>query len=154
MATDATNQATIEEWAELGFFYDVDDEKKEWVFIGSKNGLESFPKLLEAYAADRRNAKVSVHEHYGPYMYLKIITLEEPEVDPSFIGGPLQDIAKLAVLFKEHLAASGVGDQFEIGQEFCPDAEYRIVAQVRENSFHPAMADAALAEHIARTNCL
>lgn len=154
MPSDATNQSTVEEWEELGFFYDVDDENKQWIFIGSRSGLSNFPRLLSNYVADSRNEMISEHEHYGPYMYLKVVTLEVPEIGGRYIGGPLQSLAKLGELFEKKLSSSTVGYSFQIGPEFCDNPEYRIGVIVKEDGFHPAMADAGLTEYIERTNCL
>ncbi len=154
MTSDATNQSTVEEWSELGFFYDVDDEEKEWLFVGSLNGLSKFSDLLENYVADKRNEAFSEHEHYGPYMYLKIVTLEEPEIGGRYIGGPLKALHFLRELFKEKLSVTDVGKSFEIGSEFCEDPDYRIKVFVKPSGFHPAKADAGLVEYIERTNCL
>jgi hypothetical protein len=36
---------TIDEWRELGFFYDLDEESKRWNIIGSATGLKNFCTL-------------------------------------------------------------------------------------------------------------
>jgi hypothetical protein len=68
---------TRREWRELGFFYDRDDVSKEWRLVGSREGLRHFAGLLRAYVADPRNEMKSEHEHYGPYMYLEVMTWPE-----------------------------------------------------------------------------
>ena len=78
MPSDATNRMTRRE---LGFVYDKDDDRKESRLVGSRSGLLRFRDLLLEYSADPRNAKKSEHEHYGPYMYLEIMTWPEAGFD-------------------------------------------------------------------------
>ena len=40
-----TQDHTREEWRELGFFYDRDDDAKEWRLRGSRDGLRRFARL-------------------------------------------------------------------------------------------------------------
>jgi hypothetical protein len=86
MPSDATNRATREEWRELGFFYDPDDRAKTWTLTGSRLGLRRFVECLLEYAADPGNAMQSEHQHYGPYMYLEVMTWPEAGFG-SEVGG-------------------------------------------------------------------
>jgi hypothetical protein len=77
MPSNVVNEKTRGEWRALGFFYEVNHEAKVWTLVGSRAGLLCFSDALRAYVADPRNALESEHEHYGPYMYLKVMTWPE-----------------------------------------------------------------------------
>jgi hypothetical protein len=144
MPSDAVNEKTREEWRALGFFYAVDHEAKVWTLVGSRAGLLCFRDTLRAYVADPRNALESEHEHYGPYMYLKVMTWPEAGFDNNAIRGPLADLARLAALVEGNLAASRPGSTVRIQDEFAADSPYTLVLEVREDSFDPAKADPLL----------
>ena len=74
MPSTDINEMTQREWRELGFFYDRDDDAKEWRLIGSKEGLRQFAHSMQEYAANPGNDLISEHEHFGPYGYLKVGT--------------------------------------------------------------------------------
>src|SRR5580704_6177371 len=78
MPSDATNSATKLDWRELGFFYDRDDQARNWRLTGSRAGLLRFRDALLSYVADPRNALDSEREHYGPYSYLEVMTSPNP----------------------------------------------------------------------------
>jgi hypothetical protein len=86
------------DWRELGFHYDRNDEKKEWVLSGSKTGLMKFSQNLKLYSQNEKNNQISEHDHLGPYWYLKIMTSDEPGIDKDSIHGFLVDIARLSEL--------------------------------------------------------
>ena len=144
MPSDAVNEKTREEWRALGFFYDVDHEAKVWTLVGSRAGLLCFRDVLRAYVADPRNALESEHEHYGPYMYLKVMTWPEAGLDNNAIRGPLADLARLAMLIEVKLAAAQPGSVIRITDEFSADSPYGLVLDIRGNSFDPAAADPLL----------
>jgi hypothetical protein len=102
--SDLTNQATREEWQELGFFYERETNPVSWRIIGSREGLSNFPHLLDLYAQDPRNQTLSEHSHYGPYMYLKVETAELPEIDERSIRGSISDLLRLRDLVAGHLS--------------------------------------------------
>jgi hypothetical protein len=97
--------------------------------------------LVRNYAADPRHAQVSEHNHYGPYMYLKIMTWTEPMIAENAIAGRPADLARLADLTESRLAASAPGDSFTIGREYAPDDEYVLDVRVEQDDFDPALAD-------------
>ena len=138
---DAT---TKKEWRELGFYYDFDEQHFHWRWIGSKSGLLGFARLIDAYVSDPRNQKLSEHEHYGPYAYLKLMTAAEPQITESWICGRLSDLEKLSAIVKEHLHRSEVGSTFTIGDEYVAGSKTVIQFEVRENNFDPASKDIGL----------
>ncbi len=145
MPDEAMNEVTRREWRELGFFYDRDDEKKTWILIGSRNGLLKFRKLLLDYVGNPRNAQQSEHEHFGPYMYLEIMTWPTPGFDEHAVRGPLPDLARLAELIGTRISQAGPGTILRIQQEFAADSPYALALDIREEGFDPAIADPLLA---------
>jgi hypothetical protein len=134
---------TIREWRELGFFYDRDDVRHEWKFIGSSEGLLQFVNLLLKYVANPRNGKISEHDHYGPYWYLKIVTWTEPLISKD-IRGTLADFQKLANLVRSKIEASKTRDVFTIDKEYSAKNEFVLKFFIKENGFDPAQADTQL----------
>jgi hypothetical protein len=148
MPSDATNRATRQEWRELGFFYDRDDQAKIWKLIGSRIGLLKFRDALLAYVADPRNTEKSEHEHYGPYMYMEIMTWPEAGFDEHAIRGSLPDLQRLATIVEARLAKAEPGDVVCIQSEFAASSPYALILEVRADGFDPAEADTALPKEI------
>jgi hypothetical protein len=144
MPSEATNRATRKEWRELGFFYDRDDQAKEWRLVGSRSGLLRFRDLLLKYAGEPRNAKQSEHEHYGPYMYLKVMTWPDAGVDQNAIRGQLADLKRLADIVDGRLKTASPGSMLRVQREYVEDTDYLLVFDVKEEGFDPASADPML----------
>ncbi len=144
MLTDNVNAATKREWQELGFFYESDDAGREWRMVGSKNGLLRFAELLWKYSENPGNKKISEHNHYGPYMYLKIMTWTEPLITKSDIRGTLLDFGKLADLISSKIKSSRPGEILVIDKEYSQKNEFVLKLFVKEHGFDPAKADPAL----------
>jgi len=135
-------EQTRSEWRELGFFYDRLDTPKEWLVVGSRSGLLMFANLLRAYVADPRNVAKSEHEHYGPYMYLEVMTWPDAGFDAHAIHGPLEELTRLAMLVEAEVATLHPGARSRIRETFSPASEYALVLEMREDGFDPASADA------------
>lgn len=146
--SEATNDATRREWRELGFFYDRDDAAKTWRLVGSRAGLLRFRDLLLAYSSGERNDLESEHEHYGPYMYLEIMTWHEAGFDEHAIRGPLPELNRLANLIESKIAAVQAGATIMIQSEYSPGSPYALVLEVREDGFDPAEADSGLSKEV------
>jgi len=144
--SEATNRATREEWRELGFYYEIQEEPPCWRFIGSSAGLARFVALLDEYVRDSRNEVLAEHEHYGPYMYLKIQTAELPELDRQSIRGSLANLARLRDLIATGLNNLGPGQSFEVGPEYSESVQLPLRFEVRGAEFDPAAADPSLGE--------
>jgi hypothetical protein len=142
MPSDATNRVTRQEWQELGFFYARDDQSKIWKLTGSRSGLLKFRDALLAYVADPRNTQKSEHEHYGPYMYLEIMTWPEAGFDEHAIRGSLPDLKRLAGIVEKKLAEAKPGDMVRIQNEFAASSPYALILEVQHDGFDPAEADA------------
>lgn len=141
MPSTETNAATKREWRELGFFYDRDDHAKKWRIVGSASGVKKFSSLLRKYVADSRHAQLSEHDHYGPYMYLKVMTWSEPQLDSNAISGRTQDLAQLADTVDAKVAATREGGRFVIGPEYAPTSEYILEVEIKGDDFDPSTAD-------------
>jgi hypothetical protein len=141
MHPPALNARVREEWRDLGFFYDRDDESCRWLVIGSRAGLNAFCALLRGYAADPRKANLFDQDHFGPYRYLKIMTYAEPILDENAIGGRLEDLSRLADLVESRLASLSPGERFTIGSEYAPDAEYALEVELAPDGYDPSSAD-------------
>jgi hypothetical protein len=144
MPSDATNQATREEWRELGFHYDRDDNAKSWILTGSRTGLLKFRDALLAYTSNPVNATPSEHDHYGPYMYLKVMTWPDAGFDDNCIRGSLDDLKRLTTIIERKIAFASVGESIRIQEEFAPDSPFGLVINIRDDDFDPASADSAL----------
>jgi len=136
---------TRREWRELGFFYDRDDASKEWRLVGSREGLRRFSDPLRSYASDPRNEVKSEHEHYGPYMYLEVMTWPEAGIDDHAIRGPLNAIDDLASLVDAKVAAMKPGGNVRIGEDFAAGTPYTLVLDLRQDDFDPSSLDPNLA---------
>ena len=144
MTTTEMNEVTRQEWRELGFFYDYDEAASQWHLVGSRDGLLRFVEILESYVADPKNERLSEHEHYGPYWYLKLMTWEEAEITESAICGTLSDFRRLSAIVRSKLDAPLVGSAFKIGDEYALGSTSLIQFEVREEGFDPASADPLL----------
>lgn len=134
------------DWRKLGFFYDRNDVRKEWLIVGSRAGLLKFVEVLRAYAGDPAHDRKSEHEHYGPYMYLELMTRPEPGMDNHAIFGPLSSLNRLAEAITRSVERANPGDHARIHDDFAADAQYSLVLDVRDDGFDPASADAAVGE--------
>jgi len=134
-------EETKDEWRELGFYYICDDDAKEWILTGSKSGLMRFCECLGVYGKNEGNSGVSEHDHFGPYMYLKIMTWSEAGVNGRSIHGSLKDLLRLSELIKNKLEASREGDSVVISSEYTETCEYKIRLNVMSHGFDPASPD-------------
>jgi len=138
------DHVTRDEWRQLGFFYDYDEYTMCWRFVGSRAGLMRFVEILESYAANPGHERLSEHEHYGPYWYLKLTTSQEAEITDSAICGMLIDFQRLAESIRRKLDSSVAGSTFAIGDEYRAGSKGALQFEVREEGFDPASADPLL----------
>lgn len=139
--TREENQAVRETWRKLGFFYESRDEDRLWFLAGSKKGLLKFHDILISYVRDPQYNEISAHEHYGPYMYLEIMTWSKPGINNHSIYGSKEDLQRLAEIFIYRLRETAVGHHFTIGSDYAADSEYSILVEVKEEGFDPALLD-------------
>jgi hypothetical protein len=143
MSSEVINQITRDEWRELGFFYERDDEAKTWRIVGSHKGLQVFVRYVLDYASDAKNAALSEHIHLGPYMYLEIGTWTEPVITDHWIAGPLESLFSLATQAEKLIASAKVGEVLKFRDTFAPGSPYDLVLEVGDEAFDPAKADLA-----------
>ena len=142
--SEQTNQATRQEWRDLGFYYDFDKATARWRLVGSRSGLLHFRDLLIAYANDPKRDRLSEHDHYGPYFYLTIRTWKEPAIVPDGIMGTLADIHRFAQLFEAKLQQSCIGEMFTIDTEYATNNAAILQCELQADGFDPASADPLL----------
>jgi hypothetical protein len=128
-------------WRKLGFFCEVDTEKRVWTLTGSRAGLLYFPDLLLGYVNDPQNANDGSKQHYGPYGSLEIMTYPEAGFDSHAIRGSLASLTHLAELVEQKLAIAEAGDQIKIREDFAEGSPFALVLDVRPDDFDPAAAD-------------
>jgi hypothetical protein len=136
-----TEEQIKQRWRELGFFCELDDQKRMWTLTGSRAGLLYFPDLLLGYVNDPGNAIDGTHKHYGPYGSLEIVTWPEAGFDSQAIRGSLTALAHLAELVEVKLASAEPGSPILIREEFAPDSRYTLLLDVRADGFDPASSD-------------
>lgn len=138
------NKMIIDEWRELGFYYDFDERLSvnQWRFYGSKSGLQNFVKLLDGYTSSASNVKEFEHAHYGPYMHLKIITLEDQAIiTESAIGGTITDLQILRNIIADKLKVSEPGQTFNINKDYGNDNTVTAKFFVMADNFDPVSMD-------------
>jgi hypothetical protein len=143
MTNSELDQRIVKEWRELGFFYDYDKAEACWRFVGSQEGLMKFVGLLESYVMNPRNGRLSEHEHYGPYAYLKLMTSSQAEIAEGAICGTLSDFRRLADLVRIKLESAGEGSIVTVGDEYASSTSV-VRFEVREARFDPSRADPLL----------
>ena len=141
MPSAETNEATREEWRDLGFFYDRDDASNSWRIAGTVHGLRKFARLVREYALNPRNESLSEHEHFGPYMFLEIGTWSQPEITSHWIAGPLKDLSSLASLIESVADTSSVGERVSLRRLFAAESPYDLIVELKDDAFDPPRED-------------
>ena|SRR2546423_3585922 len=136
-----TEDQIKQQWRRLGFFCELDDQKKVWTLTGSRAGLLYFPDLLLGYATDPQNAIDGEHKHYGPYGSLELMTWSEPAFGGKAIRGSLVDLTRLAEIVEGKLATAQAGEAIQIREEYAADSPYSLLLDVRPDGFDPASTD-------------
>jgi hypothetical protein len=138
---DLTEDQIKQKWRELGFFCELDDQKKTWTLTGSRSGLLFFPDVLLGYVNDPENATDGNQKHYGPYGSLDIMTWPEAGFGANAIRGSLTELTRLAELVEAKLASAQPGEAIRIHDEYTADSPYTLVLDVRADGFDPSSAD-------------
>lgn len=141
MMSDKIKELTKQEWRELGFYYDRDDNEKLWKIVASKNGVTSFINLLYDFSNKFKESTESEHEHYGPYFYLEIMLWNCPSINKHCICGSHSDMIKLAKLIEGKNNESEINSVFYIGNEFSSECEYKLAFYIKYDDFDPAKED-------------
>lgn len=144
---DTTPQPSMTEeqikqgWRKLGFFCEVDAEKRLWTLTGSRAGLLYFSDLLLGYVNDPQNAAHGERRHFGPYGSLEIMTYPEAGFDGHAIRGSPAALTHLAELVEQKIAVAEPGEQIKIREEYAPESPFGLLLDVRPDGFDPAAAD-------------
>jgi hypothetical protein len=136
-----TDEQIKEQWRKLGFYCELDDEKRTWTLTGSRRGLLYFPDLLLGYVNDPQNAADGALKHYGPYGSLQVLTFRDAGFDGHAIRGSLSDLTRLAELVEARLATAEPGSPIHIREDFAADSRYSLVLDVRADGYDPGSAD-------------
>jgi len=136
-----TEDQIKQQWRRLGFFCELDDQKRLWTLTGDRRGLLYFPDLLLGFVNDPQNAVDGTQRHYDPYGSLEIMTYPDAGFDGNAIRGSLDDLTRLAALVETKLATAEPGSPIQIREEFAPASPYSLVLDVRADGFDPASAD-------------
>ena len=142
--TDKLRKITIEEWRQLGYYYNKDDVAKQWILTASPCGLGNFVNQLRTYAADPTSAIDGEHDHWGPYMYLKVLTWPTPGMDANAIHGRPEALEKLAAIVNGKLFDENIGKVVTIREEYSADCEYALVLRIRDYGTDPSREDKQL----------
>jgi hypothetical protein len=138
-------EVTRKEWRALGFYYTRDDQPRQaWRVVGSLAGLAAFHAMLVGYVTHPSNARLSEHQHYGPYSYLKLMTSSEAGIDAHSIRGTLDDLSRLAGLVRAALEHAKLGDVIPLGHDYVERTSCELLLDVRDDSFDPASDDPEL----------
>ena len=137
------NHTTIDEWRELGFYYDLneDNDIKEWRFFGSREGILSFTSFLNEYANRVDKETISEHDHLGPYNYLKIMTWDKAIITDQYFAGTIRDIKTLGNLIGEKLNNTKAGGAFSIDHDYGTGNTATAKFFVMADTFDPASMD-------------
>ena len=128
-------------WRKLGFYCEIDAEKRMWTLTGSRAGLLYFPDLLLGYVNDPQNATDGSKQHYDPYGSLVIMTYTDAGLDGNAIRGSLAALTHLAELVEQRLAIAEPGEQIKIREDFAAESPFALLLDVRADGFDPAAAD-------------
>jgi hypothetical protein len=136
-----TEDQIKQKWRELGFFCELDDQRRKWILTGSRRGLLYFPDLLLGYTNDPANERDGTKKHFGPYGSLEIMTYPEPGFDSHAIRGSLQQLTHLAEMIEMKLATAEPGETIRIREEYAEKSPYALELDIRADGFDPASTD-------------
>jgi hypothetical protein len=119
----------------------LNELKRRWEFRGSSKGLLKLGAALITYAEKHDEYCDSDHEHYGPYMYWKVMTRDEMAFTEQGIEGPVEKIGELGRAIVKR--AAGLRPVVTLMIDSPKEGGYALVVQ--EDGFDPA-ADEASAE--------
>ena len=131
---------TGEEWRNLGFYHQLDPDRRVWRLCGSRSGLTGFARLVAHYAETSATAPDSQPLPLGPYGDLRIRLWERPGIDDESVYGSTDDLLRLAQLVESRLADTRPGVEVVIGTEYAGDAECSLVFEIMDEDFDPAVA--------------
>ena len=132
------DKQTAREWDALGFYYEYDDNFKQWRFFGSRLGLQKYSSLIRSYATDLTNKEISEHIHIGPYNYLKIMTWDVPIISRDAIAGPLNNLLNLGKHIHNAIESTAVGSVVKISDEYSGGNKAMLLFIILADDFIPS----------------
>jgi hypothetical protein len=130
------------EWRELGFYYETNQGKNEWLFVGSKKGLLNFIDCIDEHIEFQKG--ISDDSHFGPYSYLKLMTWDKPYIDLKLFAGRKGDFENLKKIYLQKIELTNVGDEFVINEEYSSHNSALLRVKVAGNDFDPVSLDSKL----------
>jgi hypothetical protein len=135
-------EATKEEWRDLGFFYDRIEDKRKWVFRGDRSGLLKLSAIFKEYGKNERRCRESEHDHYGPYMYLKVMTVYGRRgINDDAIYGNLKDIYHLGEMVEGKVQNMKQGEEVSLRDEYSKESDFDMILVLEPEGFDPVSAD-------------
>jgi hypothetical protein len=131
---------TGEEWRLLGFYHELDPDRRIWRLCGSRSGLLGFGRLVARHAESTAASTETEPLQLGPYGDLRVKFWERPGIDDESIHGRPDDLHRLAQLVESGLADAQPGAKVVIGPEYAGDVECSLLLQVMDDDFDPADA--------------
>lgn len=131
---------TGEEWRRLGFYHELDPDRRVWRLCGSRSGLHGFARLIARHADSTAVSPEARPLQLGPYGDLQVKLWERPGIDDESIHGRPDDLRRLAQLVESCLADTRPGGEVVIGPEYAGDAECSLLFEVMDDDFDPADA--------------
>lgn len=131
---------TGEEWRRLGFYHELDPDRRVWRLCGSRSGLLGFARLIVRHAESLTISPEARPLQLGPYGDLQVKFWERPGIDDESIHGRADDLRRLAELIESRLAEAWPGGEVVVGPEYVGDAECSLVFEVMDEDFDPATA--------------
>jgi hypothetical protein len=128
----------FDEWNLLGFYYEYDENLKQWRFFGSKQGLYKLSALIKTYTNESANENISDHRHIGPYNYLKIMTWNEPIVTDKYIAGSLQDLLEFSTMLYAKINLASAGQIVKISAEYSSKSTTTLLFIIMSDDFLPS----------------
>jgi hypothetical protein len=132
------------EWCDLGFYYETDHEKNEWLFAGSKKGLLNFIKCIDEHLKFQKS--LSDDSHFGPYSYLKLMTYDKPYIDLKLIAGRKEDFENLKKIYRTKVEVTGVGKEFIVNEDYSQDNSAILRVKIMKTDFDPVSIDSQLSK--------
>lgn len=132
---------TRQEWQELGFFYDIDEDDSRWDLHGSKSGLLNLPKEIRAFT--NKSEVYGEHEHLLPHWYLTISYDEVADINKRGIQGKKADLLALADYLEKTISSSTEKSTIEAHLCITP-TNFKMLLHVHGDSFDPSSLDPQL----------
>lgn len=131
---------TGEEWRLLGFYHELDQDRRIWRLCGSRSGLLGLARLISRHSESTTVSADAEPLQLGPYGDLQVRFWERPGIDDESIHGSPDDLRRLAQLVESRLSETRPGSVVVIGPEYAGDAECSLLFEVMDDDFDPARA--------------